>query len=372
MTLSDESLSVINMPAEADKTSKPVAEALDELFPPPEPPVEPEPEDHKSGQPDEGQYDEAGITEDDSWQQGSPESDESDGQPEAEGGWDQDERVQELEQQLRISEQRNRSLQGQFKSLKDRIAELEGEVSALEKERSALERDAENYRLTSDDYVRKLAKERGLTDDEIEENGVDVLRTHFKMSRPHALPVERKTAAGRQGEELPTDPGASRASARKRAVIVALDTSVPQWRQMQGTQDFAAWAHTPINTPEGLSYTPQDAIEQALEEGDADTVVAVYESYRRAAQRRNSRMKNGSAAEPRARRGGGALQPRRGQNATNKPGGVWKLSELRKLEEKIATGKITGDEKKKLNEEIDAVYREGRIEDDLGKVHDWG
>lgn len=203
-----------------------------------------------------------------------------------------------------------------------------------------------------------------LTDDEVEEYGesIDIMR---KVSQEVAGQYEQKFLAMQetinrlQGQVVPRveQIASQQAQSAEQAFWSSLQSTVPNWREINDNQDFQSWL---LETDPLSGLTRQTYLDDAQRNQDVTRVASFFKSWQSAtgaavAQPNRTASELEKQVSPGKGRSGAA--PQTGEAKTYTP------NDITIFFEKVRTGKFAGKEKERdaIERDIFAAQAEGRI-----------
>lgn len=243
-------------------------------------------------------------------------------------------------------EQRFRTLEGVNEQMR---RQAEGQMRAMAQRVEDLQRA----------QVREsVDEELGITEDEVEEFGSDMIDVMRKASRETVQPIldnirQENAALRAQLQQITQNVGNMSQHQHHNTMESFLDQRVPDWRQINENQNFWGWLDTmdPL-----MGSSRREALTHAWQMGDGNRVVAFFQSYladSAPAQQADTQLREAAApGRSRAAGGDGASQ--------EKP--VWTPKSVQQFYSDVRRGAYAGREaeQRRIEADIVAAPNEGR------------
>ena len=276
-----------------------------------------------------------------------------------------DEQVVEEEDEETFA-QKYRSLQGMFNSqfprlqkenreLRERLAQMENLLASMKQ----AEKSSSSPTTTQ---IQKL-----VSDKEVEEYGEETVDLFRRVSREEYMPVMQKLASLEstlkqlQEKVVPQVETVVRTQARttEERFWDSLERAVPDWREINGNQDFHTWLleYDPL-----IGDTRQSLLEQAQATFDANRVVHFFNTWKSSNQGKAGKANPNPARSELEKQ----VAPGRARAASSKSGSearTYTPQDIKKFFDDVRKGVYKGreEERNRIERDIFAAQQQGRI-----------
>lgn len=216
--------------------------------------------------------------------------------------------------------------------------------------------------------VPKTARERalaaGFSEKEIEEYGEDVIsmmvRTAENIAGPQVAQLRQENA--RLASTVQNTVQTVSRSAADRFWDDLADL-VPEWAEINASQEWLDW----LQQPDIFSgRTRNDGLQSAFAEHNARRVAGIFDAFKAEDARARSTAGGGQHLDPATLIAPGQTAAGTPAPAGNDPAAtrIWSEEEVRQFYSAVRRGRIKGDEKARVEAEINEALRTGRIKPD--------
>lgn len=262
-------------------------------------------------------------------------------------------------------EQKYRTLQGMYNKevprLRSENRDLHDRLTKMEELLATMNQAQEQA--TQQPEVQNLVSEK-----EIEEYGEDTVDMFRRLSREEYLPYMQKLASleqmlnNLQSNVVPQVENVVKSQARtaEERFWETLETSVPNWREINNNQDFQTWLleYDPL-----VGNTRQSLLEQAQANMDASRVIQFFNTWNSLNQGSTSKATpNPSKSELEKQ-----VAPGKGRSAgkapTSSESRTYTPEDIKKFFEDVRKGEYKGreDERNRIERDIFSAQQQGRI-----------
>ena len=244
------------------------------------------------------------------------------------------------------------SLQGKYNA----------ELPKLQQELKNTQQMLENLGSTA--FLTEMDETAGLTQDEIDEYGEELIDIVKRAARSEFAPVINQLAAqNKELQEKMKSTSQSLAVSARDEMLTTLGQNVPNWQELNTSQSFLDW----LGEIDLLSGVPrQQLLTHAFERNDTNRVIAFFRGFTNPEQ---------TGQAPPVAVSSEALPPNGMETllAPNRPastaatgaqpsGRIWTTAEIQKLSKDKLSGKISREYAAKIEAEIHQAAMEGRLQ----------
>lgn len=207
---------------------------------------------------------------------------------------------------------------------------------------------------------------RGVTPEEIQEYGSELLDVVRRVAAQEVAPHLQRVEGAVQNAQTTAANAAARAAEQARvAVYESLSAFDDNWELINNSDEFLAW----LAVKDVISgQTRRMGLMNAFETNDAARVVAIFKTFKEEDSRSRSTARvptvdPATLIAPGQPAGGAPAAP------ANNAGKIWSEEEIGAFQARVRKGRVTADERTRIEADIMAAVREGRVRPTHSTAH---